>query len=92
MALARTLDNAAIRGDARAEARAGTGKIRMTLELSGIAADTLDGLARRDGVSKVDIIRQGLSLRKLAAEAEADGLQLAVVNRDGSVVQRILLT
>lgn len=64
---------------------------RLMLELTGTAARALDDLARRSGRTPAEILGEGLVLRKLAASAEAHDRRLAILERDGSVRERIAL-
>jgi len=64
---------------------------RLTLELSDRAATALEELARGAGRSPAEILGEGLVLRKLAANVEAERGRLAIVDGDGAVRERIVV-
>ena len=64
---------------------------RMTLELNEETYQKLLKLAKKNGKSMTDVVREGIALRYFADEEKDKGKSLAIV--DGDVIEtKILLT
>ena len=64
---------------------------RMTLELNEETYQKLLKLAKKNGKSMTDVVREGISLRNFADEEKDKGKSLAIV--DGDVIDtKILLS
>ncbi|MCH8061347.1 MAG: hypothetical protein IH861_02460 [Chloroflexi bacterium] len=64
---------------------------RMTLELNEETYQKLLKLAKKNGKSMTDVVREGIALRNFADEEKDKGKSLAIV--DGDVIEtKILLT
>lgn len=65
------------------------GTVKLRLELSEDIAAKLSELAARANISAGEVLRRGLGLYDIAAEAKDDGLKLAVLKADQTVVTEI---
>lgn len=67
------------------------GRVKLSLEISRKLSDVLDNLAANIQGTKSDVLRRGVALFRIAVEAEEKGLNLAVVDAEGSMRERIVL-
>ena len=64
---------------------------RLTLELSEETREMLEKLAKENGKSMTDIVREAIALRNFAEEQKKEGKSLAIVSGD-KIDTKILLT
>ena len=55
-------------------------KIKLTLELSEDANNTLEEIAEESSTTKSDVLRKAISLMKVAASEKKKGRELAVID------------
>jgi predicted transcriptional regulator len=65
-------------------------KVKLTLELSPEAAELLQGLADMMHTTKSEVLRKGLALMKVAADAKKDGRKLGVAAGDQPLATEIV--
>jgi hypothetical protein len=69
----------------------GSGMKRLNINLPPAVYGTLQRLATETNRTMTDVVRTGLSLAKIALEAEKTNNKLAVVSQDGKISKEIVL-
>lgn len=62
---------------------------RFSVSFEGQAEETLDRLTRERGTSKIDVLRDALSLEREYVDAVKRGGQLVVIEKDGSMTRLV---
>jgi hypothetical protein len=62
-----------------------TCSIQMTIELSGGAANLLNQLTKLVGKDRGEVIAEALSVLYIGAVVQAEGMNMAVVDKEGKV-------
>lgn len=65
-------------------------KVKLTLELTPEAAALLDSLAEMLHGNKSEVLRKGLALMKVAADAKKDGRKMGVAAPDQQLATEIV--
>jgi len=73
------------------EPKAATELRRLNINLPPPVYEILQDLATQTGRTMTDVVRTGLSLAKIALEAEKAKNKLAVVSQDGTILKDIVL-
>ncbi len=80
-----TFDVRAALAELSDEAEAATAPVELTMKLSGPAAHLLAKLAGRLGRDRGETISEALQFLYFGVAIQKDGLQMAVVDRDGQI-------
>src|SRR3954454_14489938 len=83
--MAEVYDIRAAVADALKSTDAATAPVRMTIEFTGGAAGLLDQLTGLLGRDRGRVIAEALAFFYVGVGAQREGMQMAVVDRDGSV-------
>ncbi len=65
-------------------------KVRLSLELSQDLNATLEELAKKNSVTKSELLRRAIALMEVAAEGKAFGQVFGLVDQEGRLVTRIV--
>ena len=65
--------------------------VRLSVNLSVESAGILKGLIRRKGLTITEGIRRAIAVWKFVEDESSKGNQIAVIERDGSIRQVVLL-
>lgn len=66
------------------------GIVKLSLEVSEDINAKLEKMAQKAGTSKSEVLRRGLGLYDIAAEAKEDGLKLGLLDQDRKVITEII--
>jgi hypothetical protein len=64
--------------------------VRMSLNISPQMAEKLEKMSEESHSSKSDVLRKALILMDIALDSQKEGLQIAIVDKDGKKVSGIL--
>lgn len=65
-------------------------KVKLTLELAPEVNEILESLAEMMHTNKSDVLRRGIALLKVAAQAKQDGQKLGVATPDQPLTKEII--
>jgi hypothetical protein len=63
---------------------------RMTIEIPNDLSDLIGQVAKREGISKIDVVRRTFGILRVAEEEKAKGNKLAIVDDNNQLVARLV--